>query len=156
MKIIDNFIAKEEINEIETCLTGVYFPWYYQNSVATEKNVDNFYFTHLLYDGGEQSKYFNLIIPLLKKIKYKKIIRIKANLYPNINKKINHPKHVDYNFQHKGALYYINTNNGETIINNKKIDSVRNRIVFFDSSKEHNSTTCTDQKIRLNININYQ
>ena len=36
-----------------------------------------------------------------------------------------------------------------------KIDSVENRILFFDPSIPHDSENCTDQKVRVNININY-
>ena len=82
-------------------------------------------------------------------------LRVKGNLYPNINKVLDHPRHVDFNYTTKGALFYLNTNNGPTTVGNKKIESVRNRLLLFNASQEHNSTTCTDAKIRLNININY-
>ena len=84
-----------------------------------------------------------------------KLIRVKANLYPNINRVIKHPKHVDFNYPTKGALYYLNTNNGPTFVGNKKVESIKNRLLLFDASKEHNSVTCTDAKFRLNVNINY-
>jgi len=155
MKIIDNLLEYEQVESIEKELTSDTFPWYYQKTVANKKDIDNYYFTHILYKEGEQSKYFNIIIPILKKIKFKKLIRVKANLYPNINKVVKHPKHVDYDFITKGALFYLNTNNGPTYVENKKIDSVKNRLLLFNASKQHNSTTCTDKKIRLNINVNY-
>ena len=37
----------------------------------------------------------------------------------------------------------------------QKIRSVANRMLFFDATKLHNSTTCTDEKGRFNINFNY-
>ena len=49
-------------------------------------------------------------------MKCKSIIRIKANFYPNQNKYIEHEKHVDYPYKHKGAIFFINTNNGFTIL----------------------------------------
>ena len=155
MKIIDNLLEYEQVESIEKELTSDNFPWFYQQTVADKKDIEHFYFTHLFYDHGLQSKYFNLIIPILKKIKYKKLIRVKGNLYPRTNKNLEHGKHVDYDFITKGALYYLNTNNGPTYVENKKIDSVKNRLLLFNASKQHNSTTCTDKKIRLNININY-
>ena len=155
MKIIDNFLDNATAQHIGDTLGGDFFPWYYQNSVATHFDTDNFYFTHNLYLHGEQSNCFNLIIPILKKIKHKKLIRVKANLYPNVSKVIQHPKHVDFTYPTKGALYYLNTNNGPTFVENKKVGSVKNRLLLFDASKEHNSATCTDAKFRLNININY-
>ena len=154
-KIVDNILDQKEADAIEKELMSVFFPWYYQDSVSDKFNTNDFYFTHILYENLEQSSYFNLIIPILKKIKYKKLIRVKANLYPGFDKKVIHPKHVDYTYNTNGAIYYVNTNNGTTNLTNKKIESVKNRLLYFNASKPHNSTTCTDKKIRLNININY-
>ena len=120
MKIIDNLLEEKQVLEIEQELVKDTFPWFYQNCV-THKDIDNYYFTHMFYRDGEQSRYFNLIIPILKKIKFKKLIRVKGNLYPNINKVLYHPRHVDFNYTTKGALFYLNTNNGPTTVGNKKI-----------------------------------
>tara|TARA_R110002020_G_C15835381_1_gene734647 strand:+ start:15 stop:521 length:507 start_codon:yes stop_codon:yes gene_type:complete len=155
VKIIENLLKDKQVSEIEKELTQNTFPWYYQNYVTTLSDTDNYYFTHMFYRHGKQSDYFNLITPILEKIKIKKLIRVKGNLYPNRNKAIEHTKHVDYDYPTKGALFYLNTNNGPTMVGNKIIDSVCNRLLLFNSSKEHNSTTCTDAKMRLNININY-
>jgi|TARA_R110000824_G_scaffold108191_1_gene254945 hypothetical protein len=158
MKIIDNLLDKDVAENIANKITSDFFPWFYQNNVTDKSSTihsENYYFTHLFYDNNEQSSFFNYVIPILKKIKYKKLIRVKANLYPNVNKLIQHSKHIDYNYPTKGALYYLNTNNGPTYVENKKIDSVKNRLLLFNAFKKHNSTTCTDKKFRVNININY-
>jgi hypothetical protein len=64
--------------------------------------------------------------------------------------------HIDYKYKHNGAIFSINTNNGGTILKDgTKIDSVENRILFFNPSEEHDSENCTDEKTRINININY-
>jgi len=44
------------------------------------------------------------------------MIRVKANLYPKDEKFIEHDWHIDYNFNHNGAIFYVNTNNGYTIL----------------------------------------
>ena len=36
-----------------------------------------------------------------------------------------------------------------------KVESVENRFVTFDSDIKHSGTTCTNQKVRLVLNINY-
>ena len=80
----------------------------------------------------------------------------KRNLYPNQNKFIEHDTHIDYDEPHQAAIYYINTNNGYTKLEDgTKVSSIANRMLFFDGSKNHQSTNCTDEKIRLNINFNY-
>ena len=58
-------------------------------------------------------------------------------------------------FNCKNAIYYVNTNDGYTMIENKKVKSVGNRIVFFDNNLEHYGTNCTDEKTRIILNFNY-
>ena len=61
---------------------------------------------------------------------------------------------IDY--KHCGLIFYLNTNNGFTILDDgTKIESVENRALFFDPSKRHCSTTCTDSIFRSIIIINY-
>ena len=127
IQIVDNFLDKNEFNNINSIITGDNFPWYYNNLWET----------------------------FLIKIKCKSIMRIKGNLYLNNNiKKINKP-HKDYEFKHKGCIYYINSNNGATYFGKKKVIPKANRAVFFDPSEEHSSSLCTDQKRRITINFNY-
>ena len=65
-------------------------------------------------------------------------------------------KHIDFDFSHKGAILYINSCNGYTKLEDgTKIDSVANRILFFDPSTPHCSTTTSDTTARFNINFNY-
>ena len=55
-----------------------------------------------------------------------------------------------------GAIFYVNTNDGLTVLDNEvEIDSVSNRLLVFDGSTMHHSTTCTNQKRRVNINFNF-
>jgi hypothetical protein len=102
------------------------------------------------------SDFFKEVYPILEKIQPKDIIRVKGNLYPQSSQPVNDPYHVDYTFAHRGAIYYLNTNNGPTIFKDgTKVEAVENRIMFFDPTIEHASVRCTDAKIRLNINFNY-
>ena len=50
----------------------------------------------------------------------------------------------------------INTNNGFTILEDgEKIETKENRMLLFDASKKHKSTTCTDNIYKCNIIFNY-
>jgi hypothetical protein len=160
IKIIDNFLTKSQANEIEETMSSNMFPWYYNDGVAFQNKVgnDDFYFTHLFYTNNIfQSNFLeSIVFPILKKIQPKSLIRIKGNLYPQTKDIKNNSSHVDYKFSHLGAIYYVNSNNGFTIINDQeKIESVKNRLVLFDPSVPHKSTHCSDEKIRININFNY-
>jgi hypothetical protein len=159
-KIVDNFLPKENFLRIKELLLGNGFPWYYYPNISQIEKISKghlFYMSHIFYEYEPRSAFCNIIRNnLLSFMDVKSIVRIKANLYPNQSiKKINE-MHVDYSFKHKGALFSINTNNGGTILKDgTKIDSVENRILFFDPSIEHDSENCTDEKTRINININY-
>ena len=64
--------------------------------------------------------------------------------------------HFDYPFSHSSALLSLNTCDGYTKLKDgTKIDSIANRILLFDASEEHCSTTTTNVPARFNININY-
>jgi hypothetical protein len=158
-EIIDNALPPQIFEGIQNLLMGYNFAWYYQSAVAGEQYSasDPFYFsTHLYKDCMPQNDAFGVIVPVLQFLKPKALIRIKTNMYPNMGREIINDSHVDYDFAHTGAILYINTNNGYTILKDgTKIESVANRILKFDSSKPHQSTHCTDQKVRVNINFNY-
>ena len=159
-EIIDNFLDKVSFKHIKETILSENFQWFLSKKIAlkNEKNKDNaIYFYHLIYkNNAVYSNVIKIIAPLIKKLEVKALIRIKANLYPNQNKLIVHERHRDYPFKHKGAIFYINTNNGYTLLENKiKIKSIANRLLLFNSSKKHSSTSCTDKKRRVNINFNF-
>ena len=77
-------------------------------------------------------------------------------MYPNTETLKEHGMHTDYNYPHKASILYINTCDGYTKFEDgTKIDSVANRMLIFDGSKLHTSSTTTDQPVRMNINFNY-
>ena len=159
MKVVDNFLPKEDFLKIQSLLSSWNFPWYYQSKINfhhTEDDLDCYFF-HLIFEKEKgYSNFYPLLLPLLSKIDFKALIRVKCNIYPRTDKVEIHKSHIDYDFKHKGAIFYINTNDGGTILENgKKIDSVENRILFFDSYKKHSSTSTSNAKGRINININY-
>jgi len=158
-EVIDNYLPQEEFEKIRNVMMSADFPWYYNPAVTfLGEHVDRtMYFTHNFCKNSlVTSSFFELLFPLTSKLNAKALIKIKGNMYPNIGKTMENLRHVDYDFEHKSAIYYLNTNNGPTVLEDgTKIDAVENRILFFDASKEHNSTHCTDEKVRVNININY-
>ena len=82
-------------------------------------------------------------------------IPTEAQLNPPSNKLVEYNKHTDQKFKCKAAIYYVNSNDGYTIIGNQKIESKANRIVFFDADQQHSGTNSTDCKNRMVINFNY-
>ena len=162
--IEDNYLKEEDYKKLKNDIMARAFPWQFSTSVADLKEEkdptprDTFYFTHVFYLHGQgiTSPCYNMLAPLLTKLKIKALIRIKANLYPNQGEIKEHDKHFDFEYPHKGAILSLNTCNGFTTLGDgTKIKSVGNSILFFDPSIPHHSSTCTDAPVRVNINFNY-
>ena len=157
-KIIDNFLPQDYLVHLQRMMLDHNFPWLYNAEVANRGEVnDHFYFTHNLFDNYKPtSSIFEEFIPFFKQLEMNAMVRARALLYVNQGKQIVHEKHVDFNYPHKTAVFYVTTNNGYTEFEDgTKVESVENRIVFFDGSIPHNSSTCTDQKIRVVVSLNY-
>jgi|TARA_R110002074_G_scaffold373433_1_gene549360 hypothetical protein len=156
-EVIDNFLEPENFKKLTDSMLDSFFPWYITEDIVGTKNFDQWALTHKFYEDYEiQSGFFKQLSVVLDKLQIKSLIRIKANLYPKTDKIIKHDFHVDFDFSHKSGLYSLNTNNGFTIMEDgEKIESVANRMIIFDASKLHKSTTCTDENFRANIVFNY-
>ena len=174
VKIIDNFLDAYAFHEIQkTIVYNPDFELFLQPIVAfdgkdmesykvEEENKWNFYFTHALYDNGmPMSKYAESILNFtVSKFQslgiFKALLRAKVNLYTNTPEIKEHIQHTDYPFPHTAALLSLNTCDGFTRMSDgSKIDSVENRLVIFDGSILHNSSTTTNAKARYNINFNF-
>ena len=81
MKVFDNFIDHKDFITLAKVVMEANFPWYFVNG-KSELHDGDFQFTHLFVDDGGKivSKYFKILIPILKNLNVKKIYRIKANL----------------------------------------------------------------------------
>ena len=141
-KIVDNFLDN------------------FNSTVNTLQKEDNTsYFTHHLYTRHHtytHSNYYNNFKPIEEKLGVKAMIRMKMNCYPHTTQLVTHAPHKDYDFEHKGCILSFNTCNGGTVMEDGTlVQSIANRALLFDPSVPHCSTTCTDDKARINININY-
>jgi hypothetical protein len=157
--VIDNFLDQESFTALRNSIVGNReYPWYVCSSVANvpedikgfkpeyENNFWSWYAIHLVYATVPQSSSFDYVFQLFRPLMdIKSLIRIKE-----------HAKHIDYDYRHKGAVFSLNTCDGFTRMSNgDKVDSVANRMVFFDPSEYHNSSTTSNDKGRYNINFNY-
>lgn len=162
-QIIDNFLDQKEFIKIKNAILNSDFPWNLTPDVVVDHNsqknlkvTSSYYFTHIFYSGLYMDSKTFIFSSILNKLEVKSLIRIKANLYPSTDKIEYHQEHIDYDYPHKGVIFYLNTNNGLTILEDDvKIESIENRILLFDPSRPHNSTTCTDDKCRVNVNFNF-
>jgi len=165
-KVTDNFISKQESEELKRFMLSGDMPWFFNSSVLnTTEEIDvaknpgekDFQFTHQFYRNyGFSSDLAHILNPILNKIFAKSLIKIKANLSVGTETNIQGGYHTDYDFLCKTAVYYVNTNNGYTEFENgERVESVQNRFVEFDSTMPHTGATCTDKQSRVVINFNY-
>jgi|TARA_R110000796_G_scaffold22170_2_gene64544 hypothetical protein len=157
-KIIDNYLSKENHLILTSVLEETNFPWFFCNKVigGEPKNLFNMQFHHTFYnDDKVNSHFFNCIDPIIKKLKPLSLIRVKVNITPISHNLVKYETHVDQTFKCKVGIYYVNDNNGYTIIEGKKIKSKKNRMVLFTSDIEHYGTNSTDCRNRMVINFNY-
>lgn len=166
-KVIDNFLDKNYFNDLVNFasnpeLATKLLQWIYCPTIAyrEEQNSLDCYFCSIIFgnygDSSIKSDHYSLFKPFWNILNIRSLIRIKTNLYPRTESLIEHEKHIDYSFKHNGAILSLNTCDGYTILEDgTRIESIANRMLFFDPSKYHGSTNCTNDKARFNINFNY-
>lgn len=133
MKVIDDFIPKDDQNQLENLfLNNNYFPYYYEYNTVIGKiqeesvsNISNIIlqsqFVHKLYDCGEiSSTAYTEVMNLFRGTGIESLSpqRIKVNLLQtpfDRSKGIYHTPHVDHGDDgYVSLLYYVNDSDGDT------------------------------------------
>ena len=163
-KIIDNFLDPQFSGEMKEKYCGCAATWRYNDVVVDRGDKDhlyNFQFTNTVYDmGSPKSDDYMYILPIFDKLGVKIPIRVKFNLRPFTPDLVKSSFHTDISelkgIPYKTAIYYINSNNGYTEFEDgERVESVSNRMLIFDGNQSHRGVTCTNEKIRVVLNINY-
>jgi hypothetical protein len=156
-KIIDNFLPKENFQKLKNLLFSKDISWYYHEHMT---NNDEGFFSHCFYNNSQPKSdfYFEHIIPIMDKLNSLSVIQVRANLLLKKEKQYFSNFHTDYPFKCKTAIFYINTCNGYTILDEKlkiKINCEENKMLLFDSSIYHCAVSQTNEERRAVINFNY-
>jgi hypothetical protein len=160
IKTINNFLTQDLFKQIQNITFSQHFPWYWRNQMV--ENGSHYWFNHCFYNNNKimSPHYETWILPILLKLKCKKLLEARCNMMTKENKSYTSIVHVDTIEKNaKTAILYLNTCNGGTvIINNKKekiIYSKENKLLLFDSNTLHRGFSQTDIERRIIININY-
>jgi hypothetical protein len=161
--VVDDFLSEEDYRSIRDVMSGNEFPWFLQDSVTGDRQDDPLeaFFTHYIYSAlgtpmGIRSEFYNVCLPVIKKIGNALLVRIKANCYPRTESLRTHNLHVDHPFPHETCLLSFSSNDGYTLLETgEKIESVENRALFTKNSIPHASTNCTDLSCRINLNVTF-
>ena len=156
-EIIDNALSINIFNSLKDKIFNSAFAWYYNDGYVDNHDEKTYFYTHWIYkDHKILSDFYYDILPILDLLNVKSLIRIRINSTPNLNIEHQVEFHKDAPFEHKGALFYLNTTNGSTLLEDRtEIKCIENRLLKFDSSKDHAFNFQTDEKRRIVINFNY-
>ena len=174
IQITDNFLSPDQHKKLSNfLLKDGLCEWKYNDRKVSEKNIDDksdYQFTHLFYTFHSltgtarhiTSNQIDILIPLLNKIRFISLHRIKANLEPIKPQRTYSKFHYDVQMDGKPCpamttgIYYINSNNGYTEFETgDKVNSVANRFVKFPSDIKHRGVSQVDTKVRCVLNLNY-
>ena len=172
IEIIDNFLSPEDFENIRYHISdNPDMLWSYRSEILPREiiecdHTENHMYAFTFCMNGKTSDNFDILHPLLQKLNCNAISRAKANTTWARKNNIKIGWHTDIPIEHaiehkaKTAIYYLNTNNGSTVIRNENneeicVDCIENRVVIFDSWLYHTGVTCTDTKRKLLINVNY-
>ena len=166
IEVSDNFLEEDIFKDLERRFCSDHVEWHFNPNVVfpwDEDTLDNFQFTNSLYKhGSPQNEHYNAILPIFDKLEVQFPLRAKLNLQTRTTEIVKRSFHADMKdvlsdeFPYKTAILYLNTNNGYTEFESGEIvESVANRCLRFEGNQMHRGTTCTDQKTRVVLNINY-
>ena len=161
MKVIDNFLSPSDFELTQNFFLGSSIDWNLNNSIVSLKQgIDQYQFVHEFCNVQRpfKSNYSNFLQPILTKLNALYIFRMKANLRPRTTQGVISDYHTDMDLNQQTAIFYLNTNNGYTKFKDNTLDnvpSVANRLVTFYGGLEHAGCSCTDQNVRVVLNINY-
>jgi hypothetical protein len=156
-KVIKNFLPNEDFQKLKNLLFGENISWYYLKHMV---HSDDGFFAHNFFNhSSPRSDYFNdFIIPILIKLNFAAVIKVRANFTFKKKKKYFSQFHTDCSFINKTAILYMNTCNGYTILDEKlkiKIKCEENKMLIFNSQIKHCLASQTDEEKRIVINFNY-
>ena len=162
IEVLDNVFPEDYFESLQKMFLSNTFPWFMEPASVYED--DNFpQFVHAVYREFEpcSESWQYLKGGILNALQPHGLYRVKANATSVYSEVIEKPMHIDMMdgdavTPHRVAILYINTNNGYTIFEDgTKVNSVANRLLLFPGHLKHAGTTCTDQPLRVVVNINY-
>lgn len=161
LRIIDNYISEEALKDLQTFLLSDEFPWSFSSGTAyagTEDIADYHFYHYFIVNQQNTSPYMPLIGEVLNRLNPGLIKRVRANLVTYTGEHRTADMHIDQNNELPCpfyiGLFYINDNNGYTMIGEERVDVKANRMVIYEDVM-HCGVSQTDTTARLVLNINF-
>ncbi len=191
MKVFDNVLGRNALQSLQKeIVMSNAFPWYKTQTTYDSKSsdvTDYSWFHPVSKEGEVVSQVYSLLYPILlcafDKINepVNNFIRLRLALQTPIGQRFVNDAHVDYGFEHKTALLYLNTCDGNTIVYNevydhksqispldylnnslknnlttlREVEPIENRLAVFNGLHYHSSQRPINFPYRVILNINY-
>tara|TARA_E500000331_G_scaffold106201_1_gene102910 strand:- start:21189 stop:21680 length:492 start_codon:yes stop_codon:yes gene_type:complete len=162
MQVTEDFLQEEYYDHLNEIITSTQFPWMFQKRVANieedpEEDLNHYYFVHsLFFQNKIESPLYDDFLYLFQSLNVQFLHRARVLMFVNQGEQYIHDRHVDHTTNCKTALIYMNTNDGFTDFETgERVESVKNRLLLFDGSIPHSSSTPTNTKERLLLSVTY-
>ena len=162
MQVTEDFLQEEYYDHLNEIITSTQFPWMFQKRVANigedpEEDLNHYYFVHsLFFQNKVESPLYDDFLYLFQSLNVQFLHRARVLMFVNQGEQYVHDRHVDHTTNCKTALIYMNTNDGFTDFETgERVESVKNRLLLFDGSIPHSSSTPTNTKERLLLSVTY-
>ena len=164
--VYDNFLRADEFGRLKGYLgPDGEFPWKLGSRINNndQRNDDMYFATNIYHAYSGWANHFGqhileAIDAVSTKLHIEALFRIKANMYfpSRTGKVVHHAPHIDADFHHQGALFFLTTCDAPTTMaDGTPIESIENRLLLFDPVTNHSSSSPTNAPFRQTINFNY-
>jgi len=174
--IIDNFLEEEYFNKLvdricsKDSRAGI--PWWYGSYdsptfhdgklYSMDEDPQEYLLSNTTYKNNipNDAEMYNLLQPFCRAVDYKKeiksLLRLRSNLFIRTNPLYEYEFHIDYPYPHTAGILSLNTCDGYTKMKDgTKVESIANRMLLFEGSEKHASTTTSNKPARFNLVINF-
>jgi len=155
LKIIPNHLKYYTFTELKNTIADKNFRWYFSQSSGEPEQYSNLLYYDHEFSEDVTPKLKRILATICSQLGAIAVLRININSTPR-----NAPEqtwHTDWvlSTKSKTCVLYLNDNDGYTEFKDKKVDSIANTAVIFDTDIEHRGVPATNVDRRLVININY-
>ena len=132
VEVIDDFLTKEYLEQLQSTIDSVYQPWFYQPNITSVEEYNhlghhgfNFWIieepNHLT--NHPSSQIFNpLLVKMKGLIESKNILRSRLDMTLYAGRSKRSDPHVDSVKPHTATIFYLNDSDGDTVIYNQVYD----------------------------------
>lgn len=167
MEVIDNFLPEGIFRYIRNCCISkneAKLAYYIGNTNDWDDRIN---FTCNIQDPNHP--HADLFMPIVAEVASRlsidpmSLMRIRVAITPQAKANDIKARHIDNDIPHWAALFYLNDSDGDTVfwkggVGDEIIERVTpksNRVVIFDGSTYHSSSSPCDAEFRAVVNLNF-